>query len=67
MAIDESRPFEYSDIVLGHDEPDVIWSKGDVIIEMCHKLGDDHPVDIDGNDINPNVGYSITKKGIYRS
>lgn len=63
MAIDNPS---YHDIIMGQDEPDAIWGRGDSIIEMCHKLGDYDPRDIDNNPIDPGLSYMLTKKGIYR-
>ena len=56
----------YQEVTFGYSEPDLMGCNGKTLLDMCEKLGDNHPLDVDGNEINPSLGYWITPKGIVR-
>ncbi len=56
-----SEELSYVDIMVGHDEPDVAWCNGTLVLEMRKKFGDDNLNDSDGNPILVGQVYMLTR------
>ena len=54
----------YAAVTFGHDEPDVMITRGDQLKVLHGMYGPDcEPLDIEGNAIRDDLVYAITKNG----
>lgn len=59
MADDEAR-LSYLETIFGHDEPDIAWCNGAILLDMRRKLGDSDLLDSDGEPIREDQCYILT-------
>lgn len=52
--------FGYGEAVFGHDEPDVAWCNGALVLEMRKQFGDSNLLDSDGEPIREGQCYILT-------
>jgi hypothetical protein len=59
-----SEEITYRDAIVGQDEPEAIWGRGDVVLYMRAQIGIKDTNDSNGNPIIADELYCVSKGGV---